>query len=336
MKFFRKSKITVGLDVGTHSIKTVQLLKNGSSDIRLLGLGMTEINCREDNQFDATLLALKSALKDCNVRRSRVVTSLGGSSTVVKQVSFPTASAKEIASSLKWEANQHIPVPLDTVELTFQIRKVSKGEKTSEVLLVAVNKEHLQNHISMLRQVEVDPRIIDVNPLALANAYLALTRNVPEKNVALLDIGASNTTIIIFRKGGFFFTRDISIAGNRFATEIRNAYHLENAQAELFKKEQRIDIALFKTTLQQLLLEIRQSLLFYDTKTGNDGYEEIVLSGGGAKLSGLSTYLEQNLNLPVIKFMPLQHTKVVEALSMHEAESMELHMGVAMGLALRG
>ena len=335
MRFFRSSKITLGLDVGSYSVKAVQLLKENPDRIRLISFGLAEIEHSPENPTKAIIAAINRSLRDCNLKKTRLVTSLGGSSVVIKQVTFPLVSPKEIGSSLKWEASRHIPMPLDSLELKFQIRTVNKDEKTSEVLLVAVDKRLLQRHLELLSQIPLRPHIVDVNPLALANAFLALSSENEDKNIAMIDIGASGTIITIFRKGGFFFARDISVGGDKFTREIQNTYRLGYAQAEHLKKEKNTDLDQMKPVLNQLLSEIRQSLLFYDTKTGNKGYDEFIVTGGGAKLPGLSTYLERNLNLPIINFNPLKNVPVDKNFSGNDLEKAESQLGVAMGLALR-
>jgi type IV pilus assembly protein PilM len=325
----------VGLDIGSHTVKAIQLLREKSSQIRLLSLGVAEIDKGTENQTESIPAAITKALEDCDLERVRLITALGGSSAVIKQVSFPLVSEKEIESSLKWEASRHIPVSLDNVELSFQVRSANKDENSSEVLLVAADKVMLRQHLDLLEEVELRPDIVDVSPLALANAFLTLSSEDEGKNIALIDIGASSTIISVFRRGGFFFTRDISIGGDTFTAEIQNIYRLEYPQAEVFKREEPVDLEQMKPVLDQLLLEIRQSLLFYDNKSGHKGYEDFFVTGGGAKLSGLSGYLEENLNLPVNDFRPLADIQVDNNVPEDTLETLESQLGVAMGLALR-
>lgn len=336
MRLFRSSKTSVGLDIGSHTVKAIQLLKEKPSQIRLLSLGIAEIDKGSENRIESIPAAVTHALEECDVGKARLVTALGGSSAVIKQVSFPLVSEKEIESSLKWEASRHIPMPLDSVELSFQVRAVNKDEKSSEVLLVAADKVMLRQHLDLLDEIELRPDIIDVSPLALANAFLTFFSEDEEKNIAMIDIGAGSTIITIFRRGGFFFSRDISIGGDTFTREIQNIYHLEYPQAEIFKRKETVDLAQIKPVLDQLLLEIRQSLLFYDNKTGNKGYEDFIVTGGGARLPGLTTYLESNLNLPVNRFRPLSAIRIDENISVSTIEEVESQVGVAIGLALRG
>jgi type IV pilus assembly protein PilM len=336
LKLLRFSKTTVGLDIGSHAVKAVQLVTREPSDITLATMGIAEISPNLVNPTEPIIRAINTALKDCDLKNARLVTALGGSSLVVKQITYPSSSLKEIDASLKWEANQHIPLPPDRLEMKFQIKKVSKDAKSSEILLVAAEREMLEGHLELLRLASLHPKVIDANPLALANAFLTLSPDHEEDNIAIIEIGASATVLNIFRKDGLFFSRDISIGGNRFTKEIQGLYNLDFQEAERFKKEKKAVLEAMDPLLSQLLLEIRQSLLYFDTKTGNKGYDKLIVAGGGAKLKGLMEYLERNLSLPVVEFKPLEKVRLREQVSRQDAEALQSQLGVALGLALRG
>ncbi len=338
MRVFRSPTITLGLDIGSHNVKAVRLVKEGTSAIRLTGFSVAEVdqNLNLKNSFEATLSALAQVIKDFELKNTRVVTSLGGHNLVIKQVTFPTTAPKEIESSLPWEASKYIPLTLDAVELKYQIKKINKGEKTSEVLLVAVDKEYFQNHLNLLSRINMQPWIIDANPLALANAFLTFCRDNGEKNHVLIELGASTTTISAFRRGGFFFTRDISLGGKSFTQAMHENYKMDYSRAEAFKKEGKISFEVTKPVFDQFLSEIRQSLLYYDTRTGHKGFEEIIITGGTSQIVGLASFLQENLNLPVNCFQPLKNIHIDEQVSLESLEKWESQLGVAIGLALRG
>ena len=338
MKLFRSPVVALGLDIGSHTIKAVRLLKEGSSEIRLTGFSVSEIeqNFNLKNPFEATLACLTNVLQDFELKNTRVITSLSGHNLVIKHVSFPTASPQEIESSLPWEASKYIPLALDSVELKYQIKKINKEGKNSEVLLVAIDKECFQNHLNLLGRLNMQPWIIDANPLALTNAFLAFCRDKEEKNHVLIELGASSTTISIFRKRGFFFTRDISLGGNRFTQAIHENYQMDYSQAELFKKQGEISFEVTKPVFDKFLLEIRQSLLYYDTRTGNKGFEEIIITGGASQVVGLASFLQENLSLPVNYFRPLENIRIAEQVPFDGLKKRESQLGVAIGLALRG
>ncbi len=336
MRLFHSPTVSLGLDIGSHNVKAVRLVKEGTSAIRLTGFSVAEIDQNLKNPFEATLSALAQVIKDFELKNTRVITSLGGHNLVIKQVTFPTTVTKEIESSLPWEASKHIPLSLDAVELKYQIKKINKGEKTSEVLLVAVDKEYFQNHLNLLSRLNMTPWIIDANPLALANAFLAFCRDNGEKNHVLIELGAGATTISIFKKGGFFFTRDISLGGKSFTQAMHENYKMDYSRAEAFKKEGKISFEVTKPVFDQFLLEIRQSLLYYDTRTGHKGFEELVITGGTSQIVGFASFLQENLNLPVHYFRPLERIQIDEKVPLEALEQWESQLGVAIGLALRG
>ncbi|MBN2466656.1 MAG: type IV pilus assembly protein PilM [Deltaproteobacteria bacterium] len=316
-------------------MKAVHIARKGHTLIKLIEVGIAEIQKSSENPTNARISAIQTVLDSCNFTKGNVVTSVGGSSVVIKQVTFPTMSPKEIDSSLKWEAGQYIPLPGDEAEIKFQIRTADKVENRSEVLLVAVKKESLKDHLNLIRHFDFQPRIVDATPLALANAFLNSTANHEDKNIVLVEIGAGATVITIFRKGGFFLTRDISIGGDRFTGEVQAVYNLPYSEAEKAKKEKGFDLDLVKSVLDQLLLELRQSLLYYDTRTGNKGYHEIVVTGGGSRLTGLDSYLEDKFRIPVVDFNPFSAI-TGEDNSPENLQALAPQLGVAMGLALRG
>jgi type IV pilus assembly protein PilM len=338
LRVFRRPTVTLGLDIGSYNVKGVRLVKERASAIRLTGFSVAEVdqNLNLKNPFEATLSALAQVIKDFELKNTRVVTSLGGHNLVIKQVTFPTTASKEIESSLPWEAGKHIPFSSDSVEFACQVKKINKEGKTSEVLLAAVDKGYFQNHLDLLSRLNLQPWIIDVNPLALANAFLAFCRDNGEKNHVLIDLGASATTISIFQKGGFFFTRDISLGGKSFTQAMHENYKMDYSRAEAFKKEGKISFEVTKPVFDQFLLEIRQSLLYYDTRTGHKGFEEIIITGGTSQIVGLASFLQENLNLPVNCFRPLENIKIDEQVSFESLEKWESQLGVAIGLALRG
>ncbi|MDY6862110.1 MAG: type IV pilus assembly protein PilM [Thermodesulfobacteriota bacterium] len=346
--FLHSSKSCIGLDIGSHTVKAVQLIKKGASVPHVTSMGMAEIDTNIEQSGESTVSAVKSVLKDCDFQKTRLVTSLGGGLIIIKQTSLPISSHKEIEAYLKWEGSQYITLPMDSVVIKFQPRYLSSDKKSTEVLLVAADKNLFENHINFLSQIQLKPEVVDVNPLALANAYLALNPDNEDRNIVMLEVGAATTILNIFRKGGFFFTRDLSIAGNKFTLEVQNSRKVDSFlpelsiddidfyQAEIHKREETLDLDIIKAVLNKLLLEIRQSLLFYDNKTGGRGFKEIILTGGGANLPGLSSFLSENLSIPITYFNPLEYVQIDNKIADDDLINKGTQFAIAVGLALRG
>jgi len=113
-------------------------------------------------------------------------------------------------------------------------------------------------------------------------------------------------------------------------------YKMDYSRAEAFKKEGKISFEVTKPVFDQFLLEIRQSLLYFDTRTGHKGFEEIIITGGASQIVGLASFLQENLNLPVNYFQPLKNIHIDEQVPLEALEKWESQLGVAIGLALRG
>jgi type IV pilus assembly protein PilM len=335
--FKGSSKISLGLDIGSHTVKAVQLEKNKEGN-RLLSYDIVEISgFEQDFERVNVAEAVKEILKGKNLEDTKLVTSVGGSQLVIRQIHFPLILPKELESSLRFEVSQHIPFPIDEVELKFQILSRNQSSKTMEVLLVAITRKTLEEHLQLVDQLELRPAIIDVNPLALMNCLLAKGDYKKEEAVVLLDIGAQITTLSIFREGLPYFTRDIMLAGNDFTRQLRDKKSLSFSQAEKLKKAGKWDLKLLEPILSQLVSEIQQSLLYFDKRTEGGRFERINLSGGSARTKGLESFLSDRLSLPVNIVSPFKNILMEgEYGPNEELNTCFPQLTLALGLALRG
>ncbi|MDY6843450.1 MAG: pilus assembly protein PilM, partial [Thermodesulfobacteriota bacterium] len=205
-----------------------------------------------------------------------------------------------------------------------------------EVLLVAVSKKVLGDHLGLLSQLGVCPRIIDVNPLALMNCLSGGRDPENYSTMVIVDIGAHITTISIFKEGISFFNRGISVAGNEFTKEVKNKLGLDFFSAEKLKIGGEIELCHIESTLTRLVSELQQSFLYFDKRIYGESFDRIFLSGGGARMKNLNTYLAEKLNLPVDMYYPFAHIIFDrDTFSQDELQSSP-QLTIAMGLALRG
>lgn len=331
------SGISLGLDIGSHTIKAV-FLKKSQHDIKLLSHDIVELpGFGQDFKGLDVPQTVGKILMGRDLDRVRLITSLGGSGAVVRQIPFLSISSRELESSLAWEARSHIPFPMDEVELKSQILFRNQDANKMEVLLVAVTKKALEEHLMLIGQLDLKPKVIDVNSLALVNCLLA--GGVGNENSALvsLDIGATHTTISIFQEDFYYFTRDLALAGNDFTRELQEKKHINFSRAEELKKTGDIDVSFFGSTLDRLVSEVRQSLLYFDKKTGAAGFNKIYLSGGGAKMKGLPDALTDRLSLPVAVVSRFDNILPEGDYGLNESLDTSFpQLILAMGLALRG
>lgn len=336
------SKRTLGLDIGSHSVKCVQLEKRGSTSYRLVSAGMSEVapegvNLGEDPR-NATISAIRKAIEGFNLKKTEVITAIGGVSTAIRQIELPFMTEKELASAIKWEARNYIPFDINDVELDYQILNTSRGGNKLDIILVSIIKDFIRYHIDMLRDIPLDPQIVDVNPLALVNAVLFNEDIGKDEFVVLIDIGDKNTTLSIYSEEGQYFVRNIMISGNDFTDDIMRGNGLPYADAEKFKKSEDSPdlIEIVKPSLDNLIREVRRSLTFYENQAKIKGFSKIVLTGGSAPLNGLDGYLSTELGLPVKILDPFRKIHVEEASLLAPFGRGVSSLALAVGLALRG
>lgn len=347
------SQVKVGLDIGSHAIKMVRL-ERGSKRHRLLSFGIVKVHPENRTQQaveEAKVLAIKKLLKDINPKKSLVVTSLDDPSIVIRQIAMPKMSAKNLQQAIPFEARKHIPYEPAEVKLSYQILEEGKGRAaTQEILLVAVPKVIFEAHLSVLRKANIEPYIVDVGPLALSNTYLDFQRLKKDETFVFLSIGASATTLNIYREGGYFFSRYISFSGGDFLKKIEKGPALESTEAEMIQgasqnfvgsKETVMSSSkthndTFQSASNRLLLETRRSLTFYDNKMDKKGFKKIVMSGGGARIKGIARFMEDELMIPVEVFNPFESMDVDGGIFPEDVlKELTSQMVLAVGLALR-
>ncbi|UCD72177.1 MAG: type IV pilus assembly protein PilM [Syntrophobacterales bacterium] len=335
------SKKTLGLDIGSHSVKCVQLERRGMGGYRLLAVRAFEIAPEgidlEEDPKRITVSTIKKAIEGINLKRTSIITAIGGVSTAIRQIELPFMTEKELASAIKWEARNYIPFDINDVELDYQIINTSKASNTLDIILVSVIKDFVRYHVELLREIPIEPQVIDVNPLALVNAVVFNEEIERNEFVVLMDIGDKNTTLSIYGVEGQYFVRNIMISGNDFTDDIMKGNGLSYTDAESFKKSQDSTglIETIKPSLDNLVREVRRSLTFYENQAKIKGFSTIILTGGSATLTGLDGYLSSELGLPVEILNPFRKIDVEQPSMLVPFENDLCKLALAVGLAIR-
>ena len=332
-----RTNSVVGLDIGSYSVKLVHL-SHGENGCQLLSSEEKEYFVPDGVDQKRIIEATKEVFHQAGLkpgRENEVVTSVSGSGTAIKQVEFPLLTDEELASSIKWEVNKHLPFGLEEAILDYQVLSRDKASGSMTVLLAAVTRAHLAEHLELLGKIGIDPPVIDLSPLAVMNALQASQDLMKNRVVVVLDLGARNTVLNIFCPGGPFFTREISTSGHQMTAEIQKQLDVTYDEAERIKREgdpsQLSDI--LKDPLNQLVFGIRRSLTYYENRMGEGGFHKLYLAGGGSRLVNLVGHLHSKLEVSVEELNPLKGIQVngnQEALS-----TVAPQLTLAVGLALR-
>ncbi len=213
---FGKSNSIIGLDIGSSSVKAVELTAKAKGiELQHVGIAQLPPEAIVQGAFlnsSAIVDAIREAVDGAGTRTKNVATAVSGHSLIVKKISLPAMTRDELEESIRWEAEQYIPFDINEVNLDFQILNSGEAEGQMDVLLVAAKKDLIDDYVNVVREAGLHPAVLDVEAFAVENAFEANCEIVADEVVALADIGAQVVNINIIANGIPAFTRDISSA----------------------------------------------------------------------------------------------------------------------------
>ncbi len=347
---FSKKKSVAGLDVGSSSIKVVEL-EGKMGNLNLLSVGYE--NLPGDTVVDGQIMELNTVAEviqnicsNHQIKATKVVTGVSGHSVIIKNIVLPPMSRDELQESIDWHAEEHIPYDLADVSLDYHI--TSETSEATNVLIVACKRERIDNMKQAIQLSGKQPVIIDVDTFALQNCYEVNYQPSPTDVVTLLNIGASTMNINIVQGNNSLFTRDITVGGSQFTDVLQRSLGISFQQAEAVKRgvndaaqgvEEKSIVPLMENVMETVAMEIQKTFDFYRA-TADDGgvaVKKILISGGGSKLDGLPQQLSARLELPVEVLDPFRQIKVdTRKFDPDYLSEIMPEMAVAVGLALRG
>ncbi len=342
-----RSKQLVGLDIGSSSIKTVALApRKGGYELRSLGVEELSPDCIVDGVIISKLPvsdAISRIFLQQGIKDTQVATSISGHSVIIKKIALPVQTDEELSESIRWEAEQYIPFDIADVNLDYQVLGENAAAGNLDVLLVAVKREKIADHTSVITMAGKTPVVVDVDAFALQNAYEANYQPTTKSIVALLDVGASVMTITIMSGKDFLFTRDVSVAGNQYTDFLQKEFGLGFTEAQNLKHGETVGTTdpaevrhVIDSVTEIVSLEIQKTFDFFKSTTTVERIDRMLVSGGAAHTPGLVEALERKFEIPTEKFdsfrkVSYDHKRFSPAVMQARSPS----MAIAVGLALR-
>ena len=315
MGLFGRKKSLLGLDVGSSSVKAVELTRVGQSVV-ITGMGKSEVESPETIGD-----AINAALREGGIKTKRCCSSVSGRSVIHRQVPMMSIPDAELKQAMEYEADKYIPFDVTEVQLDAQRLKEGDTEAAAaapaaggqmKVLLVAAKKTLIEEHINLLQSVGLAPVVVDVDFLALGNAFelrnLMLGINDNEVR-ALVDVGASKTDINIMRGNSSYFQREIFMAGNDLTDAVAKRFGEDPKDVEKMKKDpggalESMQDAMLPV-LEDIGSEIRLSFDYHENQHDQE-VKEVYISGGSVLFPGIDTMLTQIFNLPIKVWDPTE------------------------------
>jgi type IV pilus assembly protein PilM len=340
-----KQKQLVGLDIGSSSIKAVEL-KSSRQGYELVSYGLEPL--AQDTVVDGAIMdapqvaaAISNIFDKQGIKTKAVATAVSGHSVITKRVPLPLMSEEELYDRIQSEAAQHIPFDIADVNLSYQ--HLDSLDSQMDVLLVAVKKDKILNHTNVLAQAGKIATVVDYDPFALQNCFEVNYDPEPSQTVALLNVGASMMNINIVRGGIPLFPRDVSVGGNQYTDALQKELDLSYEDAEKLKTGETIAgvsdehrATILRSVSDILILEIQKTFDFFRATASGESIQRIYVAGGTARVPGLIDLLREEFAVPVEEMYPFRKV-VINPAKHNEEQIREIapRLAIAVGLALR-
>lgn len=343
-------KRIVGLDISPSSIKLVQLQPdvNGFSLVSVGKAPTPQGSLYSESELDQRNLAQSVAnlFKETKASSNAVSVSLLESQVATKIIEMPVLSDNELASAIKWEAEQYIPWPINDVSMDWQVVRRPNGGPTSadskmQVLLVVAPTALVNKYVKILRMANLEIVSVETEVLSIARGVFLSDTSAPTTMV--LDMGSISTNICIVEEGVMIFSRTIATGGISLTRAVSSELALDFNQAEEYKKTYGLDRTKLngrvadsiKPIYDVVINELKRAFSYYQTLRPGNGIKRIVVSGGSARLPGAVFYIAEQLSDVEIQIAdPWKNIKLPQKL-FYDPRSEGSVYTTAVGLAMK-
>ncbi|HEX2777987.1 MAG TPA: type IV pilus assembly protein PilM [Gemmatimonadaceae bacterium] len=344
MGLFGRSKTTVGLDIGSGLIK-VAVIDHGRKQPELVKVAITPLLADaivEGEVMDPGIVsdAVRGALSAAGVKAKGVVTAVGGRDVIIKKIQIERVKEQQARELMRWEAEQHVPFDMESVELDFQILDPDSGGDEMQVLLVAAKRELIENKLRMLTDAGLNPSLVDVDAFALHNAFELNHPDAMSGIVGLVNIGHEVTNINILDEGVPILTRDLTVGTRRFREDLQRERGLSADEADQllqgYDRSPHLD-AVIESRGEEIAVGVERAAAFLASSARTGGQlRSVYTCGGGARIPGLTEALANRLRIRVDQANPLANLKVRDgAFGSLVTDEIAPLMMLPIGLALR-
>ncbi len=340
----------VGLDISSSAVKLLELSRRGDQYVvEAYAVEPLPVNAVADKQIadpEPVAEAIKRAVQRAGTRTRNAAVAVAGASVITKIIPLSaTLSEAEMEEQIKAEADQYIPYPIDEVNLDFQVLGPSMKDAGSvEVMLAACRREQVDQRVAAVEMAGLKATLVDIEAYSLENACQFLTHQMPSegrnKTVAVVDMGASTTSVLILHDGATIYTRDQTFGGRQLTEDIMRMYGLSLEDAGRQKKNgglpEGYEADILGHFLSDMAQQIDRSLQFFFAASAKHGHiDQIILAGGCAHINGVDKAIQERLQIPTAIARPFSRMTVSQRAKPALLAKDEASLLIACGLAQR-
>jgi type IV pilus assembly protein PilM len=313
MGLFGRKRTTVGLDIGSGLIK-VAVIDHSKKEPELIKVAIQPL--MQDAIVEGEIMdpgvvaeAIQSALAAAGVTSKQVVTAVGGRDVIIKKIQIERVKEQQARELMRWEAEQHVPFDMESVELDFQILDPDADGLEMNVLLVAAKRELIDSKVRVITDAGLEAAIVDVDAFALHNAFELNHPDAMDGMVALINIGHDVTNLNILEDGVPILTRDLTLGTRRVREDLQRERGLGAEESEKllqgFDRSAHLD-AVLETRGEEIAVGLERAIAFLASNTRSGAsVRAAYTSGGGSRIPGITESLAARLRIEVQQANPL-------------------------------
>ena len=347
--FSKKSPPLLGLDISSTSVKLLELSRQGEG-YRVEAYAAEPLppnSVVEKNITDVEAVgeAVRRAVKRSGSRTKNAAVAVAGSSVITKIITMPASlTEEEIESQIELEADQYIPYSLEEVNLDFEVLGPSEDNPdTLDILLAASRSENVDSRVAAVELGGLNAKVVDIEAYTLENAFPLIAPQIPggtsDKTIAIVDIGATMTTLSVLHDGKIIYTRDQVFGGKQLTEEIQRRYGLSYEEAGMAKRQGGLPdnyvpevLDPFKDAMAQ---QVSRSLQFFFSSSHHNSVSHIVLAGGSASIPGVDELIEERIGTSTSIANPFTNMALVSRIKAQALSNDAPSLMITCGLALR-
>jgi type IV pilus assembly protein PilM len=363
----RGASSVVGLDMGSHSIKVVEINHSGKTPT-LTNYGINELPPGAVaggliQQPDAVLAAINMLFDTCQIAGRQVNIALGGADVIIKNLKIDRMNQDELAKAITWEAEQQVPFPLSEISMDYQVLDPDSSDPQMNVLLVAAKRDLINERISLLEQAGFDVLVLDVDTFCLLNALEANFTPQTDSCQCIVHFGHETTHLGLVRQGLPILTRNLPVGGSKLINTLQAQLGIDEDQAYLALYGEDAGLPLpeaapgldspglpgaepaptpggikpfIESFLDDVAIGVNRAAAFLESTEESGSITNIFLSGGSANIPGIDRMFEEKVGIPTLVANPLSQIGYKSELFLAEpVEKVAATLMLAIGLGLR-